>query len=87
VPARAARLLTVIASTLDRFAGSESDDKDSAHTYANKRVLDDLRKRLEASGFVSSEGNLGDISAEKVRAAAREVLKEDSRRRATQAKG
>lgn len=72
---------------LDRFAASQSDDKDAPHTYANKRVLDDLRQRLTASGFASTEENLGDISAEKVRDAAREVLKEDSRRRATQAQG
>jgi hypothetical protein len=66
---------------LDRFEGSQSDDRSSPHTYANKRVLNDVRTQLEGMGIESTRANLSDVPADKVRAAASEVLKNDSRRR------
>lgn len=65
---------------LRRFAASQSDDKDSPHTYANKRVLIALRGQLERQGVRSSAPDLSDVQAAAVRTAAREALIEDSKR-------
>lgn len=71
---------------LARFAASQSDDKDSPHTYANKRVLAALREQLKTRGIAASKDDLGDVPADAVRQAAREVLLQDSKRRSEAAR-
>ncbi|MBO9662692.1 hypothetical protein [Dokdonella sp.] len=66
---------------LARFAASQSDDKDSPHTYANKRVLAALRAQLETRGIAATKPDLSDAPADAVRAAAHDVLLADSKRR------
>ena len=63
---------------LAKFASSQSDDMDSPHTYANKRVLSALRTRLQ-------QPDLRDVSPHELRAAAREQLIEDSLQRSAEA--
>lgn len=65
---------------LNKFSTSQSDDKDSPHTYANKRVLIALRERLRVQDIESFAPDLEDASADDIRAAARAELIEDSRR-------
>lgn len=65
---------------LTKFAASQSDDKDSPHTYANKRVLIALRERLRVKRIESSAPNLEDAPVDDIREAARAELIEDSRR-------
>ena len=67
---------------LAKFAGSQSDDKNAPHTYANKRALKVLRARLEAQNITSSQPDLSDVPPDALRAAAREQLIQDSRDRA-----
>jgi hypothetical protein len=71
---------------LTKFATSQSDDKDSPHTYANKRVLSALRERLRKQGVESSAPNLDDAPVAAIRIAAREELIEDSKRLAAEKK-
>ena len=66
---------------LRSFRSSQSDDKDSPHTYANKRVMAALRDRLRAQGQTSSDTALGDIPPDAVRQAAHDELLEDSKKR------
>ncbi|MGH8178333.1 MAG: hypothetical protein ACREV5_18910 [Steroidobacter sp.] len=66
---------------LTRLAGSQSDDKQSPHTFANKRVLNDLRTRLQAQGITPSQADLSDVPADALHKAAREQLLEDSEER------
>lgn len=63
---------------LAKFASSQSDDKNSPHTYANKRVLSVLRDRLQ-------QPDLRDVSPHALRAAAHELLVEDSLQRSAEA--
>lgn len=72
---------STLAELLARFAASRSDDKESPHTYANKRVLAALRAQLEARGIQSSKDDLGDVPADAVRQAAHDVLLEDTKQR------
>lgn len=72
---------STLAELLARFAASQSDDKESPHTYANKRVLAALRAQLEARGITAVKADLSDAPADAVRAAAHEVLLADSKRR------
>lgn len=72
---------STLAELLARFAASQSDDEDSPHTYANKRVLAALRAQLEARGVHAQRADLSDAPADAVRAAAHDVLLADSRRR------
>jgi hypothetical protein len=66
---------------LEKFASSQSDDKDAPHTYANKQVLSTLRARLQAQNITSSQADLSDVPPDVLRAAAREQLIDDSRDR------
>jgi len=67
---------------LAKFAAAQSDDEDSPHTYANRRVLAALRARLGAAGLAAAKPDLADVPADAVRAAAREQLLADSAQRA-----
>ena len=71
---------------LAKFAGSQSDDKNSPHTYANKRVLSTLRGRLEAQNISASQPDLSDVPPDALRAVARELLIEDSGKRSASVK-
>lgn len=72
---------STLADRLASFAASQSDDKDSPHTYANRRVLEALRAQLQARGVTSAKADLSDAPADAVRAAAHDVLLADSKRR------
>ncbi len=67
---------------LDKFAGSQSDDQESPHTFANKRVMLALRARLERGGFGSLLPDLKNAPPDAVRQAALDELVQDSRKRA-----
>ena len=63
----------VSAQRLDYMTTAQSDDVDSPHTYANKRVIADLTRRL---------GQAPDaVDIDVLQAAARDQLLEDTRRR------
>jgi hypothetical protein len=66
---------------LNNFRSSQSDDKNSPHTYANKRVMAALRDHLRAKGHLSSDAALGDIPPDALRRAAHDELLEDSKKR------
>jgi len=70
---------------LAKFASSQSDDKNSPHTYANRRVLSVLRDRLQEQNVTSTQPDLGDVPPPTLRAAAREQLIEDSSQRSSEA--
>lgn len=72
---------STLADRLASFAASQSDDEDSPHTYANKRVLAALRAQLETRGVVATQADLSDAPADAVRAAARDALLQDTRQR------
>ena len=62
---------------LDYMMTAQSDDVNSPHTYANKRVVADLTRSM---------GKAPDaVSIDELQAAAREQLLEDTRRRKAQA--
>jgi hypothetical protein len=63
------------------FAASRSDDTRAPHTYANKRVIADLREQLRAAGRSSKRDDLGDVDEDAVRRVAERVLREDTHRR------
>ncbi|MBU8975952.1 MULTISPECIES: hypothetical protein [unclassified Lysobacter] len=63
----------VSAKRLGSFISAQSDDMDSPHTYANKRVVADLTARLGESP--------DKVSIERLQQAARDQLIEDTRRR------
>lgn len=67
---------------LARFAGSQGDDPNAPHPYANKRVLSALRERLQGQNVATVRADLGDVPPQVLRAAAREQLIEDSLQRA-----
>ena len=64
---------TVSEKRLRGFVTSQGDDIDSPHTYANKRLVADLRKHLRREPL--------DVPIPELQAAARELLLEDTRRR------
>jgi hypothetical protein len=66
---------TVSEKRLRGFVTSQGDDIASPHTYANKRLVADLRKRLRREPL--------EVPIPKLQAAARELLLEDTRRRAS----
>jgi hypothetical protein len=63
----------VSAKRLGWMVTAQSDDMSSPHTYANKRVVADLTKRLGKAP--------GDVSIDELQAAAREQLLDDTRQR------
>ncbi len=63
----------VSAKRLDYMVTAQSDDIDSPHTYANKRVVADLAQRLRAAP--------AEVSIERLQQAAHDLLVEDTRRR------
>lgn len=77
---------STLAELLARFAASQSDDQDSPHTYANRRVLAALRTRLEARGIVATMPDQSDVPADALRAAAHDALLEDTGQRQAGAK-
>lgn len=64
---------TVSEKRLRGFTTAQSDDPDSPHTYANKRVIEHLRSKLGAEPDA--------VPLARLQAAARELLLEDSARR------
>ena len=64
---------TVSAKRLRGFITAQSDDSDSPHTYANKRVITDLRAKLGVEPDA--------VPRPRLQAAALELLREDTRRR------
>lgn len=65
---------------LHHFEALQSDNTDSPHTYANRRVILALRDQL--SGELKGEQPLVDVPGSTLRAAARAALLADSARRA-----
>jgi hypothetical protein len=63
----------VSAKRLDYMVTAQSDDTNSPHTYANKRVVADLTARLGAAP--------DKVSIDRLQQAARDQLVEDTRRR------
>ena len=63
---------------LAKFSSSQSEDKNSPHTYANRRVLSILRDRLQ-------HADLRNVPPHALRAAAYEQLIEDSLQRSAEA--
>ena len=69
---------TTIPRLLAAFASNEGDDPAVPHSYANKRVLVDLRRQLE----IGPESGFGEIAAKTISDAARALLLRDSEKRA-----
>ena len=70
------------AASLARFAGGMGDDRSSPHAWASRRVVAALsRALLGATGPVADETAWAAVPVERVNAAARELLLEDSRER------
>ena len=68
------------AKVLDKFISDQGDDPASPHSYANKRLLDEMVRKLSLSG--AKELSTADVG--RVQSAAVELLHEDTaRRRAT----
>lgn len=65
---------------LDQFHQYQGDDEQVPHLFANKQVMRSLRAYLVAQG-ITSRVDLLDVHPETLRAAAREVLLQDSRAR------
>ncbi len=65
---------------LDSFRRDQGDDEQVPHLFANKRVLQALHAHLLDEGLTSRH-DLLDVDQETLRAAAREVLLQDSRAR------
>ena len=63
---------------LGKFHRDQGDDKQVPHLFANKQVMHSLQAYLSAQGATSRE-DLMDVAPETLRAAAREVLLQDSR--------
>jgi hypothetical protein len=66
---------------LDKFTRDQGDDEQVPHLFANKRVMRDLHAYLSAHGWTPAQDNLSDVPADKLRAAAVEVLSRDTRTR------
>ena len=64
---------TVGAKRLRGFITAQGDDPDSPHTYANKRLVADLRAKLGAEPDA--------VPRARLQAAALELLREDTQRR------
>lgn len=60
--------------TLTRLAASQGDDPDDAHSYANRRVLQALRRRLG----LADDADLKTVAPDALRAAARAELAADT---------
>lgn len=71
-------------STLQLICESRGNSKDSPHSYANARVVDDISKRLKVSAGDFCDKRVA--TGEALRAAAKETLLDDSRRRAARGK-
>ena len=69
---------------LAKFAAAQSDDMESPHTYANKRVLAHLAERLRGEGVAVNKADLTDVPADTLRRAAQEQLAADSKGRQPQ---
>jgi hypothetical protein len=70
-----------MAYLLGRFHRDQCDDEHIPHLFANRQVMQSLRAYLFAHGAISRD-DLLDVAPETLRAAAREVLLQDSRARA-----
>ncbi|WP_153067329.1 hypothetical protein [Steroidobacter cummioxidans] len=66
---------------LGKFNRDQGDDEQVPHLFANKRVIRDLQAYLAAHGSTSARGDLSDVPADQLRAAAVEVLTRDTRTR------
>lgn len=66
---------------LGRFHRDQGDDEQVPHLFANKRVIRDLQAYLSAHGSTPAQNDLSDVPADKLRAAAVEVLTRDTRTR------
>jgi hypothetical protein len=69
---------TTRASVLRKFTEDQGDDPQSPHAYADKRVLDALRRRLALPANASLEA----VPGPRLRAAAADELRADSQRKA-----
>ncbi|HEY0683079.1 MAG TPA: hypothetical protein VGD45_12165 [Steroidobacter sp.] len=69
-----------LARLLWKFHRDQGDDEQVPHLFANKRVMHALHAQLSAEG-VTAESDLRDVSPDILRAAAREVLIQDTRAR------
>lgn len=65
------------AKVLRKFIEDQGDDPGSPHSYANGRVLNDLKAKLG----ITTTDNLTSVDPRRLQAAAREALLGDSRRR------
>jgi len=65
------------AKVLNRFITDQGDDPASPHSYADRKVLGDLAKRLQ----LTDAKDLYTADLSRLQAAAREILLEDSRQR------
>jgi len=72
---------TTKAKVLDKFVDDQGTDPASPHSYANRAVLSELVKRLQ----LKSVDELLSVDLARLHAAARDVLLEDSRKRAAAA--
>jgi hypothetical protein len=70
---------TTVPRLLSAFASNQGDDPDIPHSFANKRVIADLRCRLR----LAPAADLGEIGVDAINEAARALLVEDSERRKT----
>lgn len=68
---------TTIPRLLAVFASNQGDDPSVPHSYANKRVLIDLRRELD----ISPESGFGDVTSDILNEAARALLLRDSQKR------
>ncbi|WP_161814807.1 hypothetical protein [Steroidobacter agaridevorans] len=66
---------------LGKFNRDQGDDEQVPHLFANKRVIRDLQAYLSANGSTPAQDDLSDVPADKLRAAAVEVLARDTRTR------
>lgn len=70
---------TTRARTLERFVRNQGDDQADAHSYANRRVLEALRRRLA----LAPDADLAAAAPDALRAAAQAELQADTARRPT----
>lgn len=69
---------TTVYDLLDSFAGNVSNDVSVPHSYANGRVVRDMRQRLYPD--VSEAPVWREVSLERINAAASDLLREDTAR-------
>ncbi len=63
---------------LETFAGNVSDDRSVPHSFANGRVVRDMRARLFSGA--DGEPDWREVPVERIKTAAADLLREDSRR-------